>query len=172
VLFTANPLNSGANPSYQWYLNGLAVGNNATTYSNSSLSNGDIVTVSITANDLCISPATAISQPIVMTVNLSLIPSVTITQLPVGAICSGTSITFNANSVNSGLNPTLQWFVNGLPVGTNSTIYNNSNFQNGDIVEVSMVSSEKKETGYVLLLNTNEVFIIKTEIKFFYILHK
>jgi hypothetical protein len=142
VLFTANPLNSGANPSYQWYLNGLAVGNNATTYSNSSLSNGDIVTVSITANDLCISPATAISQPIVMTVNLSLIPSVTITQLPIGAICSGTSITFNASSVNSGLNPTFQWFVNGLPVGTNSTIYNNSNFQNGDIVEVSMVSSE------------------------------
>jgi len=29
-----------------------------------------------------------------------------------------------------------------LPVGTNSTTYNNSNFQNGDIVEVSMVSSE------------------------------
>jgi hypothetical protein len=46
--FTAVATNAGASPSYQWLLNGSNVGTNSNTYSNTFLSNGDVVTCQLT----------------------------------------------------------------------------------------------------------------------------
>jgi hypothetical protein len=46
--FTAFSSGAGANPSYQWLLNGLNVGTNTNTYSNPFLTSGDIVTCLLT----------------------------------------------------------------------------------------------------------------------------
>lgn len=48
VTFTATPVNGGT-PSYQWKLNGANVGTDASTYTNASLANNDVVTVVMTA---------------------------------------------------------------------------------------------------------------------------
>ena len=56
--FTAVPGGTTATPSYQWYVNGTAVsGATGSTYSNSSLANGDYVYCSMTSNDGCPVPA-------------------------------------------------------------------------------------------------------------------
>src|SRR6185503_276805 len=41
VQFTANTINCGASPSYQWKLNGVQVGNNTASYSNNTPLNND-----------------------------------------------------------------------------------------------------------------------------------
>jgi hypothetical protein len=62
VTFTATPTNGGAAPTYQWKLNGTNVGAGLSTYSNATLTSGDIVTVIMTSNATpCLtgSPATS-----------------------------------------------------------------------------------------------------------------
>ncbi|MBL7813632.1 MAG: hypothetical protein JNL70_01415 [Saprospiraceae bacterium] len=68
VTFTATPTNGGATPYYQWKRNGVNVGTNSVTYTNASLLNGDVITCVMTSNETCISPSTATSNGLTMTV--------------------------------------------------------------------------------------------------------
>jgi hypothetical protein len=68
VTFTANPTNGGTLPSYQWRLDGVNIGTNSTTYTNSSLTNGSVVSVVLTANNECQTINTASSAGITNTV--------------------------------------------------------------------------------------------------------
>lgn len=69
VTFTASPTNGGT-PTYQWYLNGSAVGSNSSTYSNGSLANGDQVYVVMTSSLSCVSGNPATSNTVTMTISL------------------------------------------------------------------------------------------------------
>ena len=141
VTFTATPTNGGGTPTYQWKINGGNVGGNSATYTSAALTNGDQVSVVMTPSLTCISQATATSNIITMTVVLPVIPSVSITQSPVGAICAGTNVTFTATPTNGGVNPSYQWSLNGAPVGSNSATYSNNTLQNGDFVTVTLTSN-------------------------------
>ena len=66
--FTATTTTGGSSPVYQWKLNGVNVGTNSTSYSNSSLNNGDQITCVLTANNTCQSSSTATSNALTMTV--------------------------------------------------------------------------------------------------------
>ena len=67
--FTATPTNGGSVPSYQWMLNSSNIGTNSTTYTNSGLTNGDIVSVVMTANNTCQTTSTGTSNSITMIVS-------------------------------------------------------------------------------------------------------
>jgi len=68
--FTATPTNGGTTPAYQWKLNGGNVGTNSSTYTNASLLNSDQVSCVLTSNAPCVSPTTATSNTITMTVSV------------------------------------------------------------------------------------------------------
>jgi gliding motility-associated-like protein len=138
VTFTATPTNSGASPTYQWYLNNIAVGTNSNTYSNASLNTNDQIKVQVTSNSSCNSGQQATSNIITMTINAPVLANVTITGI--ASVCQGISTTLTANPTNGGASPTFQWFVNSNPVGTNSNTYS-STFTNGDIVTVRLTSN-------------------------------
>lgn len=132
--FTASPVNGGTTPSYQWKVNGANAGTNSSTFTTTSLTNGQVVTCVVTSNGVCVSPATATSNSITMTVNPNVSPTVSIAQTTgTNPLCSGTSATFTATIAN-GNSPTYQWKVNGTNVGTNSSTFTTSSLTNGQVV--------------------------------------
>ena len=141
VTFTANITNGGSAPTYQWHVNGTNVGTNSSTFSSSTLNNGDVITCTLTSNALCASPASVTSTTIVMTVTPTVVPTINIVAAPGNTICAGTNVTFTANITNGGSAPTYQWHVNGTNVGTNSNTYSSSALNNGDIITCTLTSN-------------------------------
>ena len=146
VTFTATPTNGGTTPAYQWKLNGVNVGTNSATYTNSTLLNSDVVTCVLTSNATCVSGSPATSNAITMTVNPNL-PASIVVSASANPICSGTLVIFTATPTNGGTTPAYQWVVNGFNVGTNSPTYTNSAFSNGDVVLCVLTSNATCVTG-------------------------
>ena len=95
VTLGASANGGGASPSFQWLVNGTAVGGNSDSFQSSGLSNGDTITCILTSNATCRSSNTAPSNKAVMTVY----PSAT-TGLSTG-ICPGSSYPFNGQSLTT-----------------------------------------------------------------------
>ncbi len=138
VTFTATPVNGGT-PSYQWKLNGVNVGADSDTYTSTTLTNGDAVTVEMTSSEVCATGSPATSNSIVMNVTPVVVASVSIAE-DQNNICVGTNVTFNATPTNGGT-PTYQWLLNGGNVGGNSPTYANNTLTDGDVVTLEMTSS-------------------------------
>jgi hypothetical protein len=159
VTFTATPTNGGTTPAYQWKLNGSDVGTNATTYSNSALGNGDVVTVVMTSSATCTTVPTATATPVTITVNPSSTPDVTIAASQT-SICAGSAVTFTATPVNGGTTPVYQWFRNTTVVGTNSATLSTSTISNNDVFSCVLTSnvacaSKTKDTSNTITMTVN-----------------
>jgi uncharacterized delta-60 repeat protein len=94
VTFTATPTNGGPSPTYQWQLNGGNVGTGS-TYPNASLTNGDVVTCVLTANNTCQSTATAASN----TITISVASVINTTQTV--SVCPGQTLTVGSNTYST-----------------------------------------------------------------------
>ena len=138
VTFTANPVNPGPTPAYQWYIN-----HNAAPISGSSSfayvpSNNDSIRVVFSSSASCPVPA-VLRDTVAMIVNPLLTPHLHLTT-PIGdTVCQGVPVTINPNVTNAGVAPTFQWKVNYIPVGPGSTFTYVP--ANGDIVTVIVHSN-------------------------------
>lgn len=77
-------------------------------------------------------------------------------------ICSGASVTFTASPVNGGSSPSYQWYLNGSPVGTNSSTYSNSALSAGNTIYCVLTSSSVCVTGNPATSNTVTISVIST----------
>ena len=139
VTFTANPVNGGSSPSYQWKKNGSNIGSNSATCAYSSLNNNDVITVVMTSNLPCVSTATATSNSLTM-INGTAAASVSMSPTS-SSICTGSNVIFTAAATNGGSTPAYQWKLNNVNIGTNSPIFSSSSLNNNDQVKVVMTSS-------------------------------
>jgi hypothetical protein len=72
TVFTAVATNGGSSPSYQWKKNGVDAGSGSTiTFLSNTLSNNDVITCVLTANNVCQTTATAFSNSIQLIVKQS-----------------------------------------------------------------------------------------------------
>lgn len=140
VLFTATSLNQGSSPIYQWKKNGLNVGSNSPVFETFNLAHGDAVSVELTSSEACASPATVNATGIAIIVNPLLNPTISITAQNT-SLCSLDTAHFSATISGGGLSPFIQWKVNGVNVGTNSTSFSSSFLSNGDVVSAELISS-------------------------------
>ncbi len=166
VTFTATPGNGGTTPTYQWKKGGINIsGETNATYTTTTAGNGDSYTVTMTSSSACASPATATSSPIVMTVNATVTPAVSIAASPSGAICAGTSVTFTATPTNGGTTPTYQWKKGGVAIsGETNATYTTTTAANGDSYTVTMTSnaacvSPASATSTAIVMTVNAAVI-------------
>lgn len=132
VDFTANAINGGSNPVYQWQLNGANASANSSVYASNSLNNNDVISCSLTSNMQCASSPVQ-SNKITMTVD-----DVPLIKMPNDTtIFAGSSI--KLNTVVTGNVSSYTW----SPSSTlsNSTI-------------VSPTATPNITTTYKLLVNT------------------
>lgn len=147
VTFTANPVNGGSSPSYQWKKNGSNIaGATSPTYTTSTLANSDQVSVVLTSSLSCVTSSTGTSPAVTMT--LGTVPASVSIGSTGSSICSGTAVTFTATPTNGGSSPSYQWLLNGSSIGgATSPTYSSSSLVNGDQVSVRMTSSIACATG-------------------------
>jgi hypothetical protein len=160
VTFTATPTNGGTSPSYQWQLNGSNVGTNSPTYTNSSLTSGQIVTCIMTSNMSGATNNPATSNAITTTVNAYVTPSISISGST--TICSGTNATYTATPTNGGTTPAYQWKVNGSNVGTSSSTYATSTLTNGANISCVLTSTAACPSPTTATSNTLTVTVNPT----------
>ncbi len=140
INFTATVTDAGTSPYIQWYYNGTAIGPSSTTFSYSSFTDTDTVYAEVLSFYACSSPDTVLSNEIIHTVLPITTPSVSIINTPGTIICPGENVIFVAIPVDSGISPSYQWFRDGNPVGTNSSSYSASDFNDGEEVYVIVTS--------------------------------
>jgi len=140
VTFNAAITNGGSTPVYRWLLNGNVVGTNSATFSSATLLNNDRIICELTSNATCAQPTTVQSNTITITVTSNLNPSVSISASQT-TICAGTAVTFTATAANAGTNPTYQWRVNNVNVGTNSATFTSGSFINNDLVTCVVIGN-------------------------------
>ncbi|QTE45153.1 MULTISPECIES: gliding motility-associated C-terminal domain-containing protein [Mucilaginibacter] len=140
VTYTANAMNEGIHPSYQWQVNGQNSGNHSDTYASSSLHAGDIITCVVTNNDGCEPVSSPVSNQASLSADPNVTLSVTITSSFSGTITAGTAVTFKAQPSNVQDNPVYQWYVNGQTVGSNSATFTSNTLADGDVVSCTMAS--------------------------------
>ena len=148
IQLTANTVNGGTTPTYQWTIDGTTLPGITTQSLNYSgapipITNGMIVCV-IAASSFtsCVTntPDTACAT---VTITTGLVPTITITS-DTNSICVGGSVTFSSVITNGGTAPVYQWFVNSIavqpPAGIASSFTTNS-LAPGDTVSCTLASN-------------------------------
>jgi len=141
LTFTAAVTNGGANPTYQWTVNGVAEGTNQATFTKASWVQGDQVMCTVTSNlGACLTSNPVSSAPYAVQVLGTAPVSVSIQTSPGTTITAGTPLTFTAQTTNGGANPSIVWKKGGVSVGTGAT-YSPAMPLNGDVYTCELTSN-------------------------------
>jgi hypothetical protein len=164
LTFTASTTDGGVSPGYQWLVNGANVGTNSDVFSSSSLANGDLVQCVLTSSAPCASPAVAASNTATVVISALNTPAISITATQ-NIICVGSTVTLSVVSYAfGGTNPSFQWKVNGVNVGSNDDTLILSTLTNGAIVSCVLASNDPCVTNVNATSNALN-FIVKNAFK-------
>jgi len=144
VTFTATSINTGTNPLFQWFINGVDTNFSDSVFTYTPTQTDTVYSV-VTSYEPCRSNNPDTSNLLVIHVlpNLPVSVAVTLSENPV---CDGESVTLTATPINGGISPVYQWDVNGSPTGTNDYIYTFIP-SSGDQVWCQLTSSEQCTTN-------------------------
>jgi len=150
VTYTANPVNGGNAPVFQWKVNGVNRGGGLSSYTFFP-DDGDIVTCELTSSVSCPIQNPVLSNSISMAV---LMPQETGVTLNVSnnPVCVSIPVTFTAIPSNGGSYPVYQWFVNGAVAGSNLSTYTYVP-ATGDVVLCHLTSSVTCVTNGTVISN-------------------
>jgi uncharacterized protein (TIGR02145 family) len=160
VTFSAVAQPGGTIIDYTWSVSGTTVSAGTSSTYTYVPSNGDCIVCEYSTNSLCTSGSPATSNTVCMTVNQTMPVSVAITA-SVNPVCSGNPVIFTALPVNPGGSPLLQWYVNTIPLGGNSSTFTYTP-ANGDCIICSLNSSNSCVSGNPALSNQVCMTVIQT----------
>lgn len=139
---TSNIVGGGPNPMYQWFKNGNPIsGATGASYVSRGFVNNDTMRVEMTTSAQCSSTPTTWSNTLIVHVDPSVVPAVTVSSSAGQMISVGQTVTFTANLLHPGLNPAIQWSRNGQDIqGATQPSYTTSAISNGDMFGVTLIS--------------------------------
>ncbi len=142
VTFTVtDSTNSGTDPTFSWYINGVLAAGDQNTYTDPGLIDQDSVAVIMTSNSSCASPGTDTASATI-TVLTSVAPNVSVS-VDQNPICDGDLANFTVtDSTGAGTDPTFQWFINGVLVAGDQNTFSSSSLSDNDSVSVIITSNE------------------------------
>jgi len=141
ITFTADPVNPGIAPSYQWIVSGVPVGDGSPQYSYNLFADSDQVYCIMNTLAGCSGPVADTSNIILLHIDPQGAASVKITS-PKDSVCKGDPVTFTATITNGSNAPTFEWLLNGGPTGDTGSTYGGNNFNNGDVVTCIITSDD------------------------------
>lgn len=131
---TTAVLYGGINPVYQWTKNGVNVGTNSSTYTDAAFVNNDQIICSIMSGGACETTSQSASDAVTIKINSSTITPEIKISADNTAICSCTTVTFNATVTNGGLAPVYRWKVNGINTDNITSRFICKTLNPGDVV--------------------------------------
>ncbi|MDJ0365373.1 gliding motility-associated C-terminal domain-containing protein [Hymenobacter sp. H14-R3] len=138
LTFTAVTTNVGAAPTFQWFVNNVAVATGP-TFTSSTLVTGDLVRVEVTPTvGLCSTGLATATVTVARTPTP--LPTLAIAVQPSGPVCLGEPLTFSIASVTeAGPSPTYQWQVNGSDVnGATGPVFTSTTLRAGQTVTLRL----------------------------------
>ncbi|RPD47085.1 PKD domain-containing protein [Hymenobacter sediminis] len=138
LTFTAVAANAGAEPTFQWFVNNVAVASGPTFTSN-TLVTGDQVRVQVTPTAGLCSTGPAVAS-VTVTRTPTPLPTLTIAVQPGGPVCLGAPLTFSIASVTeAGPTPEYQWQVDGADVaGATGPVFTSTTLRAGQTVTLRL----------------------------------
>jgi hypothetical protein len=141
LIINTSITNGGASPSYQWYLNGnLISGATSDLYFTSTFAMNDEYTCELTSSSGCANPKSVLSTGKKIKVFNPTPASLSLTK-SANKICSDEYVTFSAAFTGGGLNPVVNWKLNGEQMNTNKKFITVPIKSNTDLVELTVKSS-------------------------------
>jgi gliding motility-associated-like protein len=143
ITFISQFVNGGTNPTYQWYLNGIAIpGATNDTLVIDSLENNDIITLNAFSSLNCITNTVAYSNSIVVNLIQSISPTIYITSNDT-IICEQQMVEFIAHVGGVGASSVqYYWYVNNsLMTVSEDSVFSYNNFNNQDSITCQLISS-------------------------------
>jgi gliding motility-associated-like protein len=161
VIFTATATNAGNNPTYQWQVNGVNQGADSPTFS-TAVSSTDIVSCIVTNTGSCM--VSGNGSLIDFAVDAYLTPAVAIVSDAYNnQVCSGATITFNAQASAYRNSPGFQWQVNGVNILNDTTnVFSSNTLKDGDLVTCVLTTSGPCLTNATATSNSIQVSIRPT----------
>lgn len=142
ITFTAVPTGA-ANPVYQWFVNHNDAGINSAVFKAENLRDQDIVFCRLViTNGHCLTANIADSNPITVQILNAPEPAPSVTIINSGpGKYEGAEMTFNAVAANANSVISYKWTVNGVPAGSNNSIFTGRLFRNNDVIACTIISS-------------------------------
>jgi gliding motility-associated-like protein len=142
LTFTAVAANAGTAPTFQWFVNNVAVASGP-TFTSSTLATGDQVRVEVTPTaGLCSTGPAAATVTVTRTATTP--PTLAIAVQPNAPVCPGEPLTFSITSVTgAGPTPTYQWQVNGNDVaGATTPVFTTTTLRDGQTVTLRLRTTD------------------------------
>lgn len=143
ITFTAQTVNAGPDPLYQWMVSGVRSGANNPVYSNDLFADGDQVYCILSTPTGCTGSLTSdTSNSIALTIDPQGAATVHITASDT-LLCQGTPVIFKAAVTNGATQPIFQWLLNGIPIpGDDTAAYHTDSLTDKDVLTCLITSDD------------------------------
>ena len=157
VTFNSVISGGGSTPQFQWFVNGNAVaGATASSFSTTTLSSSDAITVQLTSDLACAIPNTANSNSLSIIVLPYATPTI-ILSADRDVICVGQQVVLNSAIENGGAAPQFVWQIGANSFTTTSATYTVSGLNASTNVSCTLISDYACVASNTVLSNTIEI---------------